>query len=134
MLCTGELEKAIAIEPEPQNFSLLQGNVFFNGLKDKIICIPYAASHQRGNILFELSDSDFSDHRVRTNANSVNSYSSEKHHELGRQVITVESDTLDNILADLPEYFSHNIAVIWHVQKSFRSGTPLRFSPAPVTI
>lgn len=113
MLHTGELEKAIAIEPEPQNFSLLQRNVILNGLKDRVICLPIAASHQKGEILFELSDTNFGDHRVRTNAHCVNSDSAELFHESGRRVITVQSDQLDNLLADLPESFTHNIALVW---------------------
>lgn len=111
MLHTGELEKAIAIEPEPQNFTLLQRNVNQNGLKDKVICLPYAIAHQKGEILFELSDTNFGDHRVRTNIQIVDA--TEKYQESKRRVITVQSEQLDNLLPELPESFAQNIAVIW---------------------
>ena len=111
MLHTGELEKAIAIEPESQNFALLQRNVKQNGLEGKVICLPYAVSHQKGDTLFELSDSNFGDHRVRTNSYVVDS--TELYHESVRRVITVQADQLDNLLAELPEPVTHDIAIIW---------------------
>jgi FkbM family methyltransferase len=111
MLYTGELEKAIAIEPEPQNFALLQHNVNQNGLKDKVLCLPYAIASQKGEILLELSDTNFGDHRVRTNSPVVDS--TELFHESERRVITIQADQLDNLLAGLPESFVHDIAVIW---------------------
>ena len=46
MLYTGEMSKAISIEPESQNFCLLQRNTKLNGLNDRISCLPFAASHQ----------------------------------------------------------------------------------------
>lgn len=111
MLHTGELEKAIAIEPEPRNFTLLQRNVHQNGLKDKVICLPYAVSHQKGKVLFEVSGNNSGGHWVRTNSRVVGS--TELHYESGHRVITVQSDQLDNLLAELPESFTHDIAVIW---------------------
>jgi len=111
MLYTGELEKAIAIEPEPQNFTLLQHNVNQNGLKDKVLCLHYAIASQKGEILLELSDTNFGDHRVRTNSPVVDS--TELFHESERRVITVQADQLDNLLAGLPESFVNDIAVIW---------------------
>lgn len=111
MLHTGELEKAIAVEPEPRNFSLLEHNVKQNGLNSRVICLPYAVSHQKGKIVFELSDTNFGDHRVRTNSHVVNS--AELYHESGRRVITVDADQLDNLLTNVLESFTENIAVIW---------------------
>lgn len=111
-LHTGELEKAIAIEPDPQNFSLLQRNVNQNGLKDRFICLPYAVSHQKGEILFELSETNFGDHRVRTTPDLINS-AAELHHESERRVITVQSDQLDSLLSNLPETVTRTIALIW---------------------
>ena|SRR3989442_6684814 len=55
MLHLGELERAIAIEPEPRNFSLLQRNVMQNALDERIVCLPFAASNQKGEMQFELS-------------------------------------------------------------------------------
>jgi FkbM family methyltransferase len=114
MLHTGQLKQAIAIEPDPQNFSSLQGNVILNGLDDRVLCLPIAASHQTGEILFELSDTNYGDHRVWTNSfRSLNSESPELFHESGRRTITVQSDQLDNLLAGSPESFTRNIALVW---------------------
>jgi FkbM family methyltransferase len=111
-LHNGELEKAIAIEPDPQNFSLLKRNVNQNGLRHRVICLPYAVSHQKGDILFELSDTNFGDHRVRTLRDLPNS-DTELYHESERRAITIQSDKLDSLLSDLPESFTRTIALFW---------------------
>jgi FkbM family methyltransferase len=111
LLHTGEMEKSIAIEPEPRNFSILQHNVIQNGLKDRVLCLPYAASHQKGELLFELSDSNFGDHRVHTD--TLVDSSAERYNESSRRVIKVPSDTVDSLLASLPDTFTTSIAVVW---------------------
>ena len=101
MLHTGELEKAIAIEPEPRNFALLQHNVKQNGLDNKIVCMPCAVSNKKGELLFELSPTNFGDHRVR-----VDMKGGERFNESKRQTIEVPCKTIDEII-DTP------ISVIW---------------------
>lgn len=113
MLNTGELEQAIAIEPDPQNFSSLQKNVILNGLKDRFVCLPYAVSSEKGELLFELSNDNFGDHRVCTNPGGFPSDSPELFSESGRRTITVQSDRLDNLLANAPQSFREKIALIW---------------------
>jgi len=111
ILYTGEMERAIAIEPEPQNFSLLQRNVDQNGLEKRFICLPYALSDKHGQVVLELSGSDFGDHRVRPTSQVRDS--PELFHESTRSVIGVQSEQLDRLLVDLPEDFTRTIAVIW---------------------
>jgi FkbM family methyltransferase len=113
MLQTGELAKAIAIEPEPRNFSLLQHNVMLNGLKDRMICLPYAASHQQDHVPFALSDTNFGDHRVLAHSCSSNAGPAEIFHVSKRRIITVQSEQLDNLWTTCPEPFIHNIALLW---------------------
>lgn len=113
MLRTGELEKAIAIEPEPRNFSLLQRNVEQNGLQDSVIYLPYAASHEKSEITFELSANNSGDHRVRTNMDPARSDTAELYDESRRRVITVEADRLDTLLAGVPDSFTQDIALMW---------------------
>ena len=110
MLRTGELERAIAIEPEPRNFALLQHNVRQNSLNDRVVCLSVAASHQKGEIPFEVSGTNDGDHRVRMNGNHG---APELFQESGRRVITVPTDNLCNLLLDVPKEFTQNIAVIW---------------------
>jgi len=113
MLYTGEFEKAIAIEPEPRNFSLLQTNVSQNGMDDRIVTLPFAASDQKGEIQFELSHDNFGDHRVRTSSDDVVVASDELYRESKRRVISVPTDQLDNLLDYLPESFTQDIALVW---------------------
>ena len=110
MLRLGELERAIAIEPEPRNFALLKHNVSQNSLDGRVICLPAAASHQKGDILFEVSDANDGDHRVRTNGD----YGvPDLFQESGRRVMTVQTGNLCDLLSDVPKQFTQNIAVIW---------------------
>jgi FkbM family methyltransferase len=110
LLHTGEFAQAIAIEPEPQNFSLLEYNVNLNGLKDKFTCLPYAVADKKGEISFELSDTNFGDHRVRVSSTIEKQ---ERQNESARQVIVVKSDQLDNLLKMAPESFLNQTSLIW---------------------
>jgi FkbM family methyltransferase len=111
-LHSGELAKAVAIEPEPQNFSLLQRNVNQNRLEESVICLRYAVSQKKGDLPFELSDDNFGDHRVRTDPDRKHPVR-ELFHESKRRIITIPSDTLDNLLSSLPEPFTKTIALAW---------------------
>jgi FkbM family methyltransferase len=111
MLKRGELARAIAIEPEPYNFSLLEHNVKQNGLNERILCLPYAASHQKAELRFELSASNYGDHRIRLDVPLQKS--DERFDESKRRVMTVSCDTLDKLLGNVPEYFSSSIGILW---------------------
>lgn len=109
-LYRGEFEKAISIEPSPQNFSLLQHNVEQNGLNDRVTCLPYAVSHQKGEVEFELSDTNFGDNRVRMTPASAAVESTSRSE---RRTIKVRSDRLDDLLSNVPEQFTRTIALMW---------------------
>ena len=111
MLVTGELDKAVAIEPEPRNFSILKHNVEQNHLEGVITCLNYAVSDSKSTLQFELSESNYADHRVRKSLSDTKP--KELYDESKRQVINVEANTLDNLLADLDERFCKDISVIW---------------------
>jgi FkbM family methyltransferase len=111
MIHNGLVEKAIAIEPEPDNFSLLKRNVRQNKLEDSFICLPYAVSDSSGVIQFELSNMNYGDHRVRVSSPSA--VSSELYEESSRRVIEVQSESLDNLLEGLPKSFTDEIVVVW---------------------
>ena len=135
MLYTGQFARAIAIEPEPRNFSLLQYNIKQNGFENDIICLPYAASSQEGELVFELSSDNFGDHRVRTN--SVVHEGEEKFGESGRRVIRVKSQTLDALLLNVPDSFSSSLALVWvdvqgYEAFVFRGGQKLFSKSVPV--
>ena len=111
MLVTGQLERAIAIEPEPVNFARLQENVALNRLDAAILRINSALSNEKSELIFELSDANYGDHRVRTA--SIPTGVHEVFNESQRPVIKVPADTLDNLLAGLPAQFTDDVAVIW---------------------
>ncbi len=111
MLKAGELDRAISIEPEPGNFSILKHNVKQNNLSDVITCLNYAASDSISNLQFELSENNYGDHRVHISSHSQNQ--KELFNEAKRQIINVKANTLDNIIEELDEKYSKDISVIW---------------------
>ena len=87
---SGLVSKCIAFEPEPNNFKMLEANVIINSVKDKFELHNVALSiNKDGPLLFELSDNNFGDHRVRVGDNNGN------FGEENRKVITVETNSLD---------------------------------------
>jgi FkbM family methyltransferase len=111
MLYRGEMDKAIAIEPEPNNFSLLSQNVKQNDLVDRIYCMPYAVSDKSGELLFELCETSGGDHRVRVEEQFGEA--TEKYGESSRRVITVKADMLDTLIKGLPEDYVDDIVLGW---------------------
>ena len=135
MLVTGELEKAVVIEPDPRNFSLLTHNVAQNKLEAVMTCLNCAVSDSKSTLQFELSEDNYGDHRVRRSVSDATL--EELHGESNRQVIDVESDTLDNLFAGLDEAFRNDIAVVWidvqgHEGYAFLGGRSLLSSGVPV--
>ena len=111
MLVTGELDRAVAIEPEPINFKRLHDNVALNRLEDSILLVNRALSNAKSNLSFELSESNFGDHRVRTTGTS--GVAKDIFKESQRSVITVAADRLDDMMTELPQRFTEDLAVVW---------------------
>jgi len=86
----GLFEKAIAIEPEPLNFSLLRTNVELNRIATRITTHNLALGEADDQtLLFDLSASNFGDHRVRLSQDKA---------DTGGETIQVPSQTLDRIV------------------------------------
>lgn len=111
MLSAGEFERAIAIEPEPRNLELLQQNVKQNKFSERILCLPYAAADQKGELSFELSESNFGDHRIRSDASSFQEQ--ELYHESARRMISIQADTVDHLCKTIPDIFTKTLALLW---------------------
>jgi FkbM family methyltransferase len=111
MLVTGELDRAVAIEPEPTNFKRLQDNVALNRLDNEILLVNRALSNANSSLPLELSESNYGDHRVRTSAPS--GVARDIFKESQRSVITVDSNRLDEMMAELPQRFTEDCAVVW---------------------
>jgi FkbM family methyltransferase len=126
MLTGGEFARAIAMEPDPRNFSLLQRNARQNGLDEqRYLCLPYAASDRRGELEFELSGNNFGDHRVRVGSSEG---ASEKFSESARAVIRIVAQPVDEILDGVPRAMANDIAVVW-IDTQGHEGHLLRGGP-----
>lgn len=112
-LHTGELERAIAIEPDPVNLRLLQCNVGLNRLADRVYCLPYAVSDREGEVELEICETNSGDHRIRIPEELRVSSAPELFSESQRRVITVPSGPLDELLLGVPREFVESIAVVW---------------------
>ena len=140
MLRQQEFEKAIAIEPDPRNFSLLEHNARQNQLDaGRYICVPCAVSDQPGELDFELSGGNYGDHRIRRGAAvpSAADASAERFHESRRRTIRVKAAPLDHLLASLSADDTRDIALIWmdiqgHEGYAFLGGQGLFARDVPV--
>lgn len=101
LVLDGSYDRAIAFEPDPRNFRLLEKNIAQNGLQSKITAMPYALSNEPGKLQLQLSDRNFGDHRL----GNVD-------HEAGAGSISVEVETLDNLLQQL-SIAPDDVGLLW---------------------
>ena len=89
----GIFKNAIAIEPEPFNFKILNSNVILNNLSEKIELHNVALGDSQDEfVIFELSDINYGDHRVQ-GKNAV-----ELMNESSRKTLKVKSTTLNHLV------------------------------------
>jgi FkbM family methyltransferase len=110
MLEAGHVRNAIAIEPEPKNYALLLRNVADNELSDRVRCLQCAVSDRTDRVEFELSPSNFGDHRVRGSSSDA---ARARYAEHAREVISVPADTLDHLITELPGSGETAISLVW---------------------
>ncbi|HLL99665.1 MAG TPA: FkbM family methyltransferase [Pyrinomonadaceae bacterium] len=87
-------EKAIAFEPSPRNFRLLEKNVRQNNFADRIRCFPLALSSENKSIEFEIDETNSGDSRVRKTEGGGEL----KEHK--RRLVSVEAKTFDSFLPE----------------------------------
>lgn len=109
-LNAGLFDKALALEPNPNNFSLLQRNAEQNGLVDKIDARNVAVSDSRSTLQMELSEKNFGDHRIRSGEGQHNE--ADFFNEAGRDIIEIQALPLDELYAQEPEVFS-DLRLVW---------------------
>ena len=95
----GQIDRAVAIEPEPQNFELLVKNVRQNNLAGRIVCLQLAVGETPSTLTMELSSNNRGDHRIRSQSPRT---ASEIYGESARPKIEVPSLPLARLLA-LPD-------------------------------
>lgn len=96
---------AYCFEPSPENFNLLKANIYLNELSSHIETFNIAlGSEKNQSLVFELSDENSGDHRVRvSDVDGV-------YKEQNRKTISIKSESLDYIL---PKCFGKNTTLVW---------------------
>lgn len=115
-------DKALALEPNPNNFALLLRNAEQNDFADKIDARNVAVSDSRSTLIMELSEKNFGDHRIR----SAEHNESDFFNEAGRDVIEILALPLDELYAEEPQIFD-DVRLVWmdiqgHEGKFFAGG------------
>jgi FkbM family methyltransferase len=96
-LRSGLFEKAIGMEADPANFSVLLKNISLNGLEGRARAFHVPVSDRSGAVLIERSPDNLGDHRVKRDCDNSNQ---ERYRESSRQSIALVSDTLDRLNAE----------------------------------
>lgn len=92
MLKQGYFESALAFEPAPRTYQLLEINVRQNGMSDRIRLFPFALSEKDATVELALSSNNSGDHRVRLSPQPAPS------RESGRSAVRITAKTLDHVL------------------------------------
>lgn len=101
--------KAVAFEPSPENYRLLQINIRDNGLDDRLIAHNLALSDANGTLDFELSKKNYGDHRIRKPGESTIGF----YNEQDRQVIRVHARKFDELSEEKIGVAFTTIKLIW---------------------
>ena len=93
LVATGHFERAITIEPDPENLRLLRTNIALNELHDRSEVLDKAAADKDGHTLsLKCSPINTGDHRIAV------SNAPGQRHEKERGQIDVHSITIDTII------------------------------------
>jgi len=122
-------ERAIAIEPDPENYRLLVANVYLNNLQDRITCLNLAIGQREGYASFARSDRNSGDHHVLTDGVS---------NGCEEEAIKVPMATLDAALSDSGVPLE-TVGVVWLDTQGYEghilSGAPgLTASDVPIVM
>jgi FkbM family methyltransferase len=129
MLVNGDIDAAVGIEPDPDNYALLERNIAQNRCGDRYTPIRVAATDRAGDLELALSRHNLGDHRVqRPGAAPAGG---------GREVITVPARPIDEIIGRLPAASAEAISLVWidvqgHEGHVFAGGTELFSRDVPV--
>lgn len=101
-------EKSVIFEPNPASYRLLLKNIALNKLSDRATPFNIALSDTNDELLFELSDDNFGDHRIRSSGSVEN-----KFNESERSTITIKANTLDSMVTENTIPHIDNIKLVW---------------------
>jgi FkbM family methyltransferase len=135
LLLANAMSKALAVEPVPANFELLQQNAKNNQLTHRMLTRQVAISDQAGDITMELNTALHGDHRVRVSSSAIQTQ--DLFQESSRPTVSVQSIPLDQLL--IRESISPaDVGLVWidvqgHEGYVIKSGHTL-FSQKPPTL
>ena len=89
-------KKAIGIEPDPLNFSLLKMNLDCNGIADRSSIFNMAISDTSAVANLALSNTNFGDHRIQNGTEATYN----DNDQTDRKLIHVRVDTFDNFIRE----------------------------------
>ncbi len=109
MLKHGYFREALAFEPATDNYALLERNIRQNRMVGKIRPYQCGLSDAAGEMLMELSEWNFGDHRIRVSPTPEPGQQGEE----GRRTVRVPVCTLDDVLADAGAVAPERIGLLW---------------------
>jgi len=107
LLRAGYFERAIAIEPAPNSFRLLEHNLRQTDLHDRVYTYRCALSSAAGEVDLEISKDNSGDHRVRHTGDAG------FFHEEKRRTLKVPAETLDHIFETHSELRREEVGLVW---------------------
>ncbi|MBV9848808.1 MAG: FkbM family methyltransferase [Armatimonadetes bacterium] len=128
---------ALAFEPAPRSFALLQYNIINNGLQDAISAFQIALSSENGDVPFEFAPLNPGDNRVRmVSLPQGADVGPERDRESQREVIHVAARTFDS-LVDEGVIPLTELGLVWmdaqgHEGHILKGAQSLLRSPVPV--
>ncbi len=125
-------QRALCIEPDPDNFKLLRINQIMNDIDSRCINICAAASETAGSGRLETSPDNFGDNRVMSHQTSQENI----HAEQNWLIKDIVKEKVDNIINNTNIEID-NIGLVWvdtqgHEGYVFGGGRALLASPAPI--
>ena len=117
--------RAVALEPELENFRLLRANVAINLLEDRIDSHRVAASHSNGVVELALSPGNSGSHSIRPP-------------EAGQHSVSIDAVRLDDLLAQLG-LDADDIGLLWvdvegHEPEVLRGASSLLRARVPIVV
>lgn len=107
LVMEGLFRRALAFEPDPNNFRLLSKNIAQNGLGERIVPLQYALSSHAGEVDLELSPDNYGDHRIRLS--SAPGF----YREQSRETRRVRTETLDGVARAEPAIADEAPSLVW---------------------
>lgn len=109
MLKHGYFREALAFEPAADNYALLERNIRQNRMVGAIRPYRCGLSDVASEMLMELSEWNFGDHRIRISPTPVPGQQGEE----GRRTERVPVRTLDDVLAEAGAVAPERIGLLW---------------------